>query len=353
MLGLRNWRGVRSGARREGVGREPAHRRRHCPINQGRGASGPRGQGLRRARHHVHGHALRDRAGQIRWTHRRARGARDRRGPDRRAAGRRPRPPLRRQRGLVRFVIGKVHILCTRRKRRGMGAPTGDELPDWYEHMKRVSNLLGSTIWPIFGGTLKSVCDEENALPNWRMRFCTRRLKIEPFKAFCISAAPGISYVGLRADEAERTGIDHGGDLKVSDESNEYIAQRYPLRELGWGLSDVLSYLTAKKIDIPERTDCARCFYQTIYEWWMLWRRYPEIFDDCIEHEKRFGHTFRSRKVDESGDPVIRADLFSSWSLSHRDSWPASLEEMRQRFERGDVPRKTKDRKMMCRACTL
>lgn len=204
--------------------------------------------------------------------------------------------------------------------------PTGDELPEMFAHWRALSERLGSPIIPIVGGTLKSICAEEGALPNWRMRFCTRRLKIDPFKAWILKNLPAVSYVGLRADESNREGADYG---------SPDLPQRFPLREWGMGLAEVLQFLAERGVAIPDRTDCASCFFQTIGEWWALWQKYPERFAEAEAEELKYGHTFRSPS---------------------RDTWPAGLRELRQEFEGGRVPRGMGAdalRQATCRACTL
>lgn len=236
--------------------------------------------------------------------------------------------------------------------------PTGDEFPEMFAHWRGLGRLLGTPIVPVVGGTLNQIIKEEKALPNRRMRFCTRRLKIEPYKAWLINHMPAVSYVGLRADEEEREGADYGGDVQLSAPGG--VTQRYPFREIGWGLEEVWEFLrnipghTSETMtdDIPVRTDCRKCFFQRIWEWFVLWRDHPEVFAEAEQDEDRYGHTYRSLKV-EDGEPVMKADLFGSWKVSWRDSWPADLKGMRQRFERGDRPRKAHARVGMCRVCTL
>lgn len=136
--------------------------------------------------------------------------------------------------------------------------PTGNELPDWFAHMRTLSNLLGRTIHPVMGGTLKGIIAEQKMIPNWRARFCTRMLKLDPFAAWLITRTPATIYVGLRADEGEREGGDYH---RVPD-----TTVRFPLRELGWSEADVLAFLEQRDVRIPERTDCAWCFFQTLGE---------------------------------------------------------------------------------------
>src|SRR5215831_3739439 len=135
--------------------------------------------------------------------------------------------------------------------------PTGDELPEMFAHWRRLAELLGQPILPIIGGTLKRQVEHWNALPNWRQRWCTRTLKIEPFAAWLMKQPkPVTCYIGLRADEPDRDGGDYA--------SVPQAVMRYPMREWNWCLTDVLAYLACRNVTIPERTDCARCFFQTL-----------------------------------------------------------------------------------------
>ena len=213
--------------------------------------------------------------------------------------------------------------------------PTGNELPEMFDHWRTLGELLGTPMSPLIGGTLRGEIERQNHIPNWRQRWCTRMLKIEPFQAHLLTMINAgddvVAYVGLRADEEEsdRTGAVYG---------NTAIKQRYPLREWGWGLAEVWGYLEEKMVQIPERTDCAWCFFQTLPEWWTLWKEFPEKFAEAEAIEEKVGHTFRS---------------------DGRDTWPASLKGLRMRFEKDIIPkgagqaRMLDTRPMMCRTCSL
>lgn len=210
--------------------------------------------------------------------------------------------------------------------------PTGNELPVMFQHWANLREILGGKFIPILGGTLEGIIEEEKMIPNWRARFCTRRLKIEPYAAWLMQQSKNyeriISYVGIRADEEERAGGDY---TKVPG-----VEMRFPLREMGWSINDVLSFLDKKGINIPERTDCAWCFYQTLGEWWVLWKEHPDLYAQAEEIEKKYGHTFRS---------------------PGRDTWPAALVDLREKFMSGYIPKNTKRQhdlfgKGQCRVCT-
>jgi 3'-phosphoadenosine 5'-phosphosulfate sulfotransferase (PAPS reductase)/FAD synthetase len=204
--------------------------------------------------------------------------------------------------------------------------PTGNESDNMFAHWRALGARLGSPIVPIVGGTLVSLIRDQRALPNVWMRYCTRQLKIAPYAAWLAQQAPAVSYVGLRADEPEREGGDYTAVAGVTS--------RYPLREWGWTKRDVWAYLDAQGIDIPPRTDCKLCFFQRLGEWYELWRTDPASWAEGEALEREIGHTFRS---------------------PGRDSWPASMQDLRARFERGDAPRGALERDLFadlkCRVC--
>jgi 3'-phosphoadenosine 5'-phosphosulfate sulfotransferase (PAPS reductase)/FAD synthetase len=207
--------------------------------------------------------------------------------------------------------------------------PTGDELPEMFAHWRRLGDMLGAPILPVTSGqSLSGLIERQNALPNDRMRWCTRMLKIEPYRAWLLANRPCVSDVGLRADEEGRAG---GAYADIDG-----VEMRFPLREWGWSEADVWAYLDQRGVRIPERTDCARCYHQRLGEWWRLWREHPELYADAEAQEQATGHTFRNPK---------------------RDTWPAALRELRAEFERGKAPADAREMDLFrggsCRVCTL
>lgn len=205
--------------------------------------------------------------------------------------------------------------------------PTGDESPDMFEHWRRLGALLGKPLVPIVAGSLDGLIRKQKALPNWRQRWCTRLLKIEPYAAFLAKQGPCVSYVGLRADESEREGGDY---LDIPG-----VEMDFPLRRWNWGLREVLDYLQSREVAIPRRTDCLKCFYQRLIEWYEFWRDHIDAWMEGERLEALTGHTFRS---------------------PGRDTWPAAMTGLRARFEAGDIPKDTRRdalNQLKCRVCTL
>lgn len=210
--------------------------------------------------------------------------------------------------------------------------PTGDELPAMDAHMENLERMLGRSIIRLTNGTLASQIVANRMLPNFRARWCTRLLKLRPFGKFYTEHAPVACYVGIRDDEDEREGTRPGGDSAAVGAD---VRQVFPFQHWGWGIDEVWEFLDKRGVDIPERTDCARCPYQKLGEWYNLWVNHPEIYADAQLDEELYAHTFRS---------------------PGRDSWPASLAELRDRFERGDIPERSlrmmENRRDMCSVCS-
>lgn len=212
--------------------------------------------------------------------------------------------------------------------------PTGNELPAMFEHWNRLGEILGRKLVPIMAGTLHSIIREEKMIPNFRARFCTRRLKIEPYRKFLIEQAalgPIVSYIGLRADEPGRAGgayDDIGG-----------VEMRFPLREWGMGEDDVQDTLRRFGVICPDRTDCGECYHQRLGEWYEYWRDHRGLAERAVALEAEMGGTFRT---------------------PGRDTWPSSLKDLFARFAAGDVPQTSLNRMYRermaaggCRVCAL
>ncbi len=187
--------------------------------------------------------------------------------------------------------------------------PTGDELPTMVAHWADLERRLGRPMVRVTNGTLDSWIEHFKALPNSRQRWCTRLLKIEPCLAFLACLSDPVLYVGLRADEEERKGL-----------YSEKVDTRFPLRDWGWGLPEVLAAIERHGVTIPARTDCARCYEQRLDEWQTLAREYPDLYA-AAEAQEAWVSEIR-------GEPI-------TFRSRTRDTWPAGLAELREKWEAG------------------
>ena len=106
---------------------------------------------------------------------------------------------------------------------------TGWDLPETMEWLGRVGEYFGRPVLHL-GDDLTSICYRENCLPIPQRRFCTKYAKIWPLNDY-LGHEPSTVYFGLRADEPERKGY------RVP--AKQALVPAYPLRELGFGLTDV------------------------------------------------------------------------------------------------------------------
>lgn len=166
---------------------------------------------------------------------------------------------------------------------------TGKELPEVYEFLGRLEGFLGKQIQYLnptrdFDYWLRAY---NHFLPSPQTRWCTRMLKIEPFRAWIkpmLAAGDHVySYVAIRADEEHRTGMqEHHPNMHVV----------MPFREAGIDKAGVYEILESAGIGLPayydwrSRSGCTFCFFQQKIEWVHLLEHHPDCFADAMSYEK-------------------------------------------------------------------
>jgi 3'-phosphoadenosine 5'-phosphosulfate sulfotransferase (PAPS reductase)/FAD synthetase len=164
---------------------------------------------------------------------------------------------------------------------------TGAELPETYEYLAKLEVFLGKSIVRLssdrsFDHWLKIY---RGTLPSPNMRWCTKVLKIEPLERW-IGSDNAISYVGLRADEANRKGY-------MSTRQN--VVSVFPFIDDGLELKDIEDLLVESGLGKPSyyewrsRSGCYFCFYQRKNEWLSLHDRHPELFQSAVQYEQKKG----------------------------------------------------------------
>lgn len=166
---------------------------------------------------------------------------------------------------------------------------TGKELPEVYEFLGKLEGFLGRPITYLnpnrgFDFWLRNY---NNFLPSAQTRWCTRKLKLEPFKQWVKpSLAAGdtvYSYVAIRADEEHREGM-------VAQHENLKVLM--PFRENNIDKAGVFEILEASGLGLPKyyewrsRSGCTFCFFQQKIEWVRLKERHPEAFEEAKTYEK-------------------------------------------------------------------
>lgn len=180
---------------------------------------------------------------------------------------------------------------------------TGLDLPETYEYLNKIELFLNKKITYVKPEkSFDDIFAVNKMLPSPFSRWCTVDLKVKPSVNFlkekiekynydCINL-----YVGLRADEMFRKGI----ELKTVFDK-KYIKPVYPLREYNFNLEDVNKILIDSGLNYPDyykwrkRNGCYLCFFQSPLDWINLYEQHPEYFYKAVQYEKeaRQGHTVR------------------------------------------------------------
>ena len=167
---------------------------------------------------------------------------------------------------------------------------TGKELPEVYEFLHRLEGFLGRKITYLnpdrdFDFWLK---EYKNFLPSPRTRWCTRQLKIRPFEAWIYPTIKQggrvISYVAIRADEADRLGY---------QPTQRGVTVEMPFIRADIDKPGVLRILSDAGLGLPayyrwrSRSGCTFCFFQQKIEWVRLYREHPDAFEAAKSATKR------------------------------------------------------------------
>ena len=188
---------------------------------------------------------------------------------------------------------------------------TGAELPETYEFLDKLEVSLGK---PIARLNARKGFDHwfdvyRGTLPSPQMRWCTKKMKIEPIEDWVGDDAV-TSYVAIRADEGNRKGY-------VSTKPN--ITTIFPFVEDGIDHSGVMRILDNAGMGLPKyyewrtRSGCYFCFYQRKAEWVGLADRHPDLFQKAVEIESKLMSSSESDNRD-----------FSDYAMKERQyTWSA------------------------------
>lgn len=166
---------------------------------------------------------------------------------------------------------------------------TGKELPEVYEFLGKLEGFLGRPITYLnphrdFDFWLRTY---NHFLPSPQTRWCTRKLKLEPFKHWVKPSLDAgdlvFTYVAIRSDEDHREGM-------IAQHENLKVVM--PFREFGIDKAGVFDILEASGLGLPKyydwrsRSGCTFCFFQQKIEWVRLKKNHPQAFEEAKNYEK-------------------------------------------------------------------
>lgn len=166
---------------------------------------------------------------------------------------------------------------------------TGKELPEVYAFLGSLEGFLGKPILRLnpqrdFDFWLR---EYGHFLPSVKTRWCTRQLKLVPFRNWIkpwLEAGDEVhSYVAIRSDESHRDGYDSG---------HENLVVHLPFRDAGVDHAGVMALLEGAGVGLPKyydwrsRSGCTFCFFQQKIEWVRLKQQHPDRFEEAKRYEK-------------------------------------------------------------------
>jgi len=166
---------------------------------------------------------------------------------------------------------------------------TGAELPETYEFLTKLEAYFGKPVHRLgTGRDFDHWLDVyRGSLPSSQMRWCTRKMKIEPLENWIQDTFGDdevVSLVAIRSDEPHREGYS-------STRTNIRVA--YPFRDDGVDKSGVMRILEGAGVGLPTyyewrtRSGCYFCFFQRKAEWVGLAERHPELFERAVAYEEK------------------------------------------------------------------
>lgn len=200
---------------------------------------------------------------------------------------------------------------------------TGWEHPTTYEHIKNTTNALNVKLTTVkskkHDGMIK-LAENKKRFPSTKARFCTDELKSKPFIDFVLKQEESLIIIqGIRSQESHARSQmesqcqyfkyyftpynDKGKTHSYRKKEIEKWVKKYAddvIRPVfDWSGNEVIEYIIKNGQQPNElykqgfkRVGCFPCIMSGHKEVAQIIKRYPEKFDEIIEHEKRIGSSF-------------------------------------------------------------
>lgn len=174
---------------------------------------------------------------------------------------------------------------------------TKREDEDTYRYLREIAAKLGVDITERSDGrTVEEVEDDEGAIANNRMAFCSRILKTEQKdKYFDELRAAGVTDIVLvlAFSSKERERIQRA---TMRAEAGGYTV-RFPLVETGTTKQQTADWSNAIGVRLPrmyewsDHANCVGCRRGGKAYWLQVRRHHPDVFDAMVRRENDMGHT--------------------------------------------------------------
>jgi hypothetical protein len=163
-------------------------------------------------------------------------------------------------------------------------------------------------ITPILKAVRSIVKDQINP---WRKRHATACKALSKWKAECKAAKKSEKPQPMRPDQPWRElqsdplviqwiGISMDEVRRIKESRLDYIANRWPLVDLGINRSSCLKWMSERGFPKPPRSACVFCPYHSDNEWLRLKTEEPEDFQRAVRFERAY-HDAKVKTVSSKG----------------------------------------------------
>ena len=151
----------------------------------------------------------------------------------------------------------------------------GADLPETYKYVQYIQKKLGIQITTIKPKKpLYDFLADKGWVPSIHWRACTNAAKLTPFYQYVKKEAE--IYLGITYDERKR----------VRDPKLKRITLQYPLVYDEITRRESVQLIEATGLDVPMRSGCYFCPFQSRNQWRWLYRTHPDLFKKAIDLEK-------------------------------------------------------------------
>jgi 3'-phosphoadenosine 5'-phosphosulfate sulfotransferase (PAPS reductase)/FAD synthetase len=175
-----------------------------------------------------------------------------------------------------------------------------NEMPETYKHIEKIKkwcderNILFTEVKSHLNkGNLMEWYFERKAIPVRLIRSCTDLFKIRPIYKYLQQKYGKILfnvYIGISLEESHRK--------KESGRKDRIML--YPLIDAGIDREGCKRIIEQEGFNVPVKSGCYFCPFQSRENWIQLLKRYPELFDNSIKFEencKRFPEFYLGRNM--------------------------------------------------------
>jgi hypothetical protein len=174
-----------------------------------------------------------------------------------------------------------------------MFADTGGEKPETYEYLAYLQTVSPLPIQIIKGkeGSLWEYCKERKILPMRHLRWCSDRWKQKPLTNF------RKANLDNREEFITIMGIDYGEKHRINRWKGD-IHAIFPLIDLQMDRKDCIAVIKQAGWKVPAKSGCFFCPNMKPMEFGELKIKYPDLFKELCELEKKVLGRFKEYKAE-------------------------------------------------------